>query len=173
MKLAAYGVTGVLVLLAEALHTLGDIVTSGFLLLVNPLAATAVATLIAATAAGLLRDNACTLLGRSPGPEFLDRVERIAPSVDGVVGVHALRAESVGPDALHAGMHIEVRTDLSVAEGNAIAREVCRRIEAETDCASCVIHGDPATTETGAETPGDAPARRRAGAWDAPVPNSA
>lgn len=118
--------------------------------LADPLAAIAVATLIAANGLGLLRDNACILLGSSPAPEFLRRVEAIARSVDGVLGVHKLRAETVGPDAVHAGMHIEVQPFLPVARGEEIAREVRRRLEAEAGCAFCVIHVDPAPLERAA-----------------------
>ena len=117
--------------------------------LADPLAAIAVATLIAANALGLLRENACILLGSSPGPEFLRRAEAIARSVDGVLGVHELRAETVGPDVVHAGMHIEVQPFLPVAQAEEIAREVRRRLEAEAGCAFCVIHVDPAPVATG------------------------
>lgn len=115
--------------------------------LADPLAAVVVATLIAANAVGLLRENVCILMGSSPGPEFLRGVEAIARSVEGVAGVHELRAETVGPDQVHAGMHIEVSPDLSVARAEAIAREVRRRIEAEVNCAFCIIHVDPAPAE--------------------------
>lgn len=47
------------------------------------------------------------LLGRSPGREFLNMVESTARSVDGVPGVHDMRAEYIGPDTVHTGMHID------------------------------------------------------------------
>ena len=130
--------------------------------LADPLAAVAVATLIAANAVGLLWENACVLLGSSPGPEFLRRVEAIARSVEGVLGVHELRAETVGPDVVHTGMHIEVSPYLSVTGAEGIAREVRRRLEAQVDCAFCVIHVDPAPAARAAECAGLSPIQRSA-----------
>ncbi len=128
--------------------------------LADATAAIAVATLIAANALGLLRENACVLLGSSPGPDFLRRAEAIARSVDGVLGVHELGAETVGPDVVHAGMHIEVSPYLSVADAEVIAREVRRRLEAELGCAFCVIHVDPAPVARVADAPGRSPIQR-------------
>ncbi|MEJ2557565.1 MAG: cation transporter dimerization domain-containing protein [Anaerolineae bacterium] len=65
------------------------------------------ATIIAINAVSLFRENLCFLLGRSPGPEYLAEIERLACSVPGVLGVHGLRAEYIGPEAVHADMHIE------------------------------------------------------------------
>jgi divalent metal cation (Fe/Co/Zn/Cd) transporter len=48
--------------------------------IVDPIASIAVATLIAWNAIALLRDNASVLLGRSPAPEFLQRIESAALS---------------------------------------------------------------------------------------------
>ncbi len=130
--------------------------------LADPLATIAVATLIAANALGLLRENACVLLGSSPGPDFLRRAEGIARSVDAVLGVHELRAETVGPDLVHAGMHIEVSPYLSVTDAEVIAREVRRPLEAELGCAFCVIHVDPAPMASAADARAPNPAGRMA-----------
>lgn len=59
-----------------------------------------VATIIAINAVGLFRDNLSFLLGRSPGPEFLARVEEVARSVEGVLDVRELRAEYVSDPML-------------------------------------------------------------------------
>ena len=45
-----------------------------------------VATIIAINAIGLFRENSSMLLGRSPGPEYLARIEQMARSVPGVLG---------------------------------------------------------------------------------------
>jgi cation diffusion facilitator family transporter len=50
--------------------------------LADPIAAIVVATIIAIKAIGLFRENVCFLLGRSPGPEFLARVESLASVVN-------------------------------------------------------------------------------------------
>ncbi len=110
----------------------------------DPLAAIFVATLIAYNAVGLFRENLSFLLGRSPGPEFLANIERQARSVEGVLGVHDLRAEYIGPDVVHAGVHIEVRSGLSIDEANRIADEVDRRVHGGAHSGYCVIRVDAA-----------------------------
>lgn len=112
--------------------------------LADPLAALAVATIIAVKAVGLFRENLSFLLGRSPGPEFLAEVERLARSVPGVLGVHDLRAEYIGPETIHAGMHIVVRRGIPIEEADRIAQEVRERVHQSTKGSYCVIHVDPA-----------------------------
>lgn len=115
--------------------------------LADPIAAIFVATIIAYNAIGLFRENSSLLLGRSPGPEFLAKVDSLARSVEGVLGVHDLRAEYIGPDIVHAGMHIEVRRGLPVEEADRIAEEVRERVHQATRCRYCIIHLDPAEAE--------------------------
>lgn len=110
----------------------------------DPIATIAVATLIAINAIGLFRENASFLLGRSPEPEYLAEVERLARSVPGVLGVHDLRAEYIGPGTVHAGMHIEVQRGLPVEEAERIAKEVQDRIHQGTGAGYCVIHVEAA-----------------------------
>jgi len=92
----------------------------------------------------LFRDNFHYLVGKAPNREFLGRLESTARSVDGVLSVHDLRAEYVGPNAVHAGLHIEVARGTSIEEADRIAHEVERRVSQDTGCQHCVIHVDPA-----------------------------
>jgi cation diffusion facilitator family transporter len=115
--------------------------------LADPLAAILVATLITVNAIGLFRENLSFLLGRSPGSEFLAKVKRLALSVPGVLGVHDLRAEYIGPDTVHAGMHIEVQRGLPIEQANSIAEEVLQRLHHDADSGYCVIHVDPSPPE--------------------------
>jgi cation diffusion facilitator family transporter len=115
--------------------------------LADPLAAVFVATIIAYNAIGLFRENMSMLLGRSPGPEYLARVERLARSVPGVLGVHDLRAEYIGPDTVHAGLHVEVQRGMAIEEADRIAHEVDRRVHEGLDSGYCVIHVDPAAPD--------------------------
>ena len=108
----------------------------------DPLAAIVVATIIASNAIGLFRENLSFLLGRSPGPELLANINNLALSVEGVVGVHDLRAEYIGPGIVHAGIHIEVQSGLTIDEANRIAEEVDRWIHQGIPSGYCVIHVD-------------------------------
>lgn len=121
--------------------------------LADPIATIVVATIIAANALGLFRENASMLLGRSPGREFLAKVEALARSVPGVLGVHDLKAEYIGPGVVHAGLHVEVRRGLPIEEAERIAIEVRTRIEAATGCRHCVVHVDPAEAAAPAAAP--------------------
>lgn len=110
----------------------------------DPIASIAVATIIAYNGVKLFLENFSFLLGRSPGAEYLAKMESQARSVPGVLGVHDLRAEYIGPDTIHAGMHIEVQTELTIKEANQIAEEVDRRVHQEVKPGYCVIHVDAA-----------------------------
>lgn len=110
----------------------------------DPIASIAVATIIAYNGVKLFLENFSFLLGRSPGREYLARIESLARSVDGVLGVHDLRAEYIGPEIIHAGMHIEVQAGTSIEEANRIAAEVDRRVHEQIQRGYCVIHVDPA-----------------------------
>lgn len=115
--------------------------------LADSLASVAVATVTAITAIGLFRENLSFLLGRSPGPEYLAEIERLARSVPGVLGVHDLRAEYIGPATVHARTHIKVRWGLPIEEADRIAEEVRQRVHQGTDSGYCIIHVDAAEAE--------------------------
>ena len=114
--------------------------------LADPIASIVVATIIAYNGIRLFIENLSFLLGRSPGSEYLANVERIARAVPGVLGVHDLRAEFIGPGIVHAGLHIEVQRGLPIEEADRIAEQVRERIhEGEgADAGFCVIHVEPA-----------------------------
>jgi len=111
----------------------------------DPIASIVVATIIAYNGIKLFLENWSLLLGRSPGPEYLARIERLARSVPGVLGVHDLRAEYIGPDVLHAGLHIEVQRGTPIEDADHISEEVRKKIHADTEAGFCVIHVDPVT----------------------------
>jgi cation diffusion facilitator family transporter len=113
----------------------------------DPLAAIVVATIIAYNALGLLRDNTHFLLGRSPGPAFIAKVEARALSVPGVLGVQDVRAEYVGPEKIHAGLHVEVAPGTSVEEADRIASQVHDLIHQDTEAGYCFIQVDPASVD--------------------------
>jgi len=110
----------------------------------DPIASIVVATIIAYNGIKLFRENWSLLLGRSPGSEYLERIKATALSVPGVLGVHDLRAEYIGPDVVHVGMHVEVARGTPVEEADRIAEEVQKRIHEGEEPGFCVIHVDPA-----------------------------
>lgn len=117
----------------------------------DPIASILVATIIAYNGIKLFRENFSYLLGRSPGSEYLAKIEKQALSVPGVMGVHDLRAEYIGPDVVHAGMHIEVQSGLTIDEANRIAEEVDRQLHHGDPSGFCVIHVDAAKPDESLE----------------------
>lgn len=113
----------------------------------DPIASIIVATIIAINAIGLFRENLSFLLGRSPGHEYLAKIESQAKSVDGVLAVRDLRAEYIGPDTVHAGMHILVRRGTPIEEADRIAEEVRERVHKVISGSYCVIDVDAAEPE--------------------------
>jgi cation diffusion facilitator family transporter len=111
--------------------------------LADPLAALVVATIIAVNAVGLFRENLSYLMGRSPGPECVARIETLVRAVPGVVGVHSLKAEYIGPENLHGEMHIVVRRGTPIEEADRIAEAVRDQVEPATGCRHCLVHMDP------------------------------
>ena len=116
--------------------------------LIDPIASLAVAVLIGFNGMRLFKENLSFLIGRSPGPEFLKQIEDLARSVDGVLDVHGLRAEYIGPDTVHTGMHIVVKRGMPIEEADRIVEAVHERVQQGTGCRYCVIRVDPAE-ETG------------------------
>jgi len=116
--------------------------------LADALASIFVAVVIALGGLYLLKDNVHYLVGRAPSRQFLSKVESAARSVKGVLGVHDLKAEYVGPNAVHAGFHIEVARGTPIEEADRIAEEVHARVARETSCQYYVIHVDPGRNST-------------------------
>ena len=114
----------------------------------DPLASTIVATIIALSGIYLFKDNVHYLVGRAPSKEFIEKLNLTAKSVKGVLGIHDLKAEYVGPDIVHTGFHIEVAKGTPIEEADRIAEEVKKRVSLETGCQHCVIHVDPVDNPT-------------------------
>ncbi len=132
-------------LLAALLGTLA--ITWGFPL-GDPLAAIVVATIIAVNAVGLFRENLSMLIGRSPGATYISEVKLSALAVPGVLEVHNVQAEYIGPETVHVILHIRVDPQLTVEEANRIAELVERRVlHTETNPEFCTVHVDPGKKE--------------------------
>jgi cation diffusion facilitator family transporter len=123
-------------LLAALLGTIGIIL--GWKL-ADPLSAIVVATIIAYNAVGLFRENLSLLLGRAPDPDEITSVERLVLTVPGVLGVQDVRAEFIGPDMVHADLHILVDGRLTVKAADQIAETVVKRVDEATIFDACTV----------------------------------
>jgi cation diffusion facilitator family transporter len=113
--------------------------------LADPIATIIVATIIAINAIGVFHDNLGLVLGKSPGPDYINNVRRIAQSTEGVLGVVGPWAEYIGPDSIHVDLQIKVASGISIDTANTISRIVRQRIESETNCLFCSVHPEPLT----------------------------
>lgn len=102
-----------------------------------------VGVLIVFAAVYLIRENYHFLIGRAPDEETLDALEEAALSVPGVLSVHRLAAEHVGPNTLHVDLHVTVDSGTRLDEADAIADEVRKRIRPLTGTGHGEIHVEP------------------------------
>nr|MDO8098636.1 cation diffusion facilitator family transporter [Candidatus Njordarchaeota archaeon] len=91
----------------------------------------------------LFKDNFNYLVGRAPDRQYMEKVKSVANSVKGVLGVHDLIAEYVGPNMIHTGFHIEVARGTPIEKAGRISEEVHEKVQRATNCHHCVIHVDP------------------------------
>ena len=109
----------------------------------DPIAAILVATIIAINAVGLLRENISYLLGRSPKPEVIEQVKKLAYSVPGVKDVHKLLAEYVGPDTFHVELHVRVARGMPIEEADQIGDAVLKKIHEKFNPGYCIVRVEP------------------------------
>lgn len=114
----------------------------------DPVASVFVGGVIAVGGVYLFKDNVHYLVGRAPDMRFMEKVELTAKSVKGVLGVHDLKAEYVGPNIIQASFHIDVARGTPIEEADRIAHEVDDRVGRETECQYCIIHVDPAANSS-------------------------
>jgi len=90
-----------------------------------------------------LRELQAQVVDTSPPPEVLKAIEEEALRVQGVKGVHSLRARAVG-GRVYADLHLEVSPQLSVDEAHSLCdqveRNVSKRLGGNVDL---TIHVEP------------------------------
>ncbi|WP_042699123.1 cation diffusion facilitator family transporter [Thermococcus sp. PK] len=140
------------ILVADAYHHRSDALSSVAVLIGlllqrlgftygDALAGLVVALLVGKAAAEIVFKNVNYLTGTSPPFELCEKIKETALSVEGVVGVHDLRAHYVGPK-LHVELHIEVPPHLTLKEAHDISEEVKRRIEDLDEVEAAFVHVD-------------------------------
>ncbi len=87
-------------------------------------------------------ENIGYLMGKSPGKEVLDEIRRKAKKVDGVGGIHDIRAHYVG-DRIHVHIHAEVDGKLRTEEAHRIGKRVEGAVESSPLVNEAFVHVDP------------------------------
>lgn len=128
--------------LAAAL--VGTVFVSFGFAIADPIASIVVATIIGVNGVGLFRENLSYLIGRTPPSDYLAKAEERARAVEGVHNVHGMRAQMIGPEAVHVELHVEVDGTLRVDAADRIAHGVADAIHALTPNEDVVsVHVDP------------------------------
>jgi len=139
---------------ASARDNLADIMTSGAALLgvmgsnavhplLDPAAGVLVSLWIFRATWEILYENLGYLTGRGAPPEMTARIAKAASSVSGVLSVHQVIADHVGPE-LRVDMHIDVDGELALNQAHAIANQVRKQVEALPEVGLAFVHLEPA-----------------------------
>jgi Predicted Co/Zn/Cd cation transporters len=104
--------------LAFFLALVALVLTANGYAVANPLSSLAIGILILVSGLYLLKDNADYLIGKAPPISFLEEIRTTARSVPGVLGVHDLKAEYVGPGIIHSGFHITIAANISIEKAD-------------------------------------------------------
>ncbi len=83
-------------------------------------------------------ENINNILGTVPSKEILDNIKKCSLSVNGVLGIHNIRINYLGPYA-SVELHATVAEDLSLKEAHIIAHKVEKKIVKDIDVISMVI----------------------------------
>ncbi len=86
------------------------------------------------------------LLGTTPDPELVKKVEKICLSHPEVVGIHDLVVHDYGPGRLHISVHCEVPGNEDIYKLHEVLTEAMEQMDEELGCIS-VIHMDPLHTD--------------------------
>ncbi len=140
-------------ILASAIDNRNDILISSTVLLgvlgsyhgynfLDPLFALFVGIWILYAGYKLAMQNLKFLIGEAPKKELLRKIKDIALRIDGVKGVHDIKAHYVGT-VVQVEIHINVSKKLSIQEAHIIGKNVARQLEKIEKIDRAFIHIDP------------------------------
>jgi len=113
----------------------------------DPVGSIIVGVMIAFAAVYLFLENYSFLIGKSPGRKTLESLREAALSAPGVMNVHDLKVEHIGPSALHVDMHIAVEPSISIEDADNVAHAVVVKLMPLTHSEHASIHVDPYEAE--------------------------
>lgn len=111
--------------------------------LLDPVAGVAVSLWIFRALWGILSENLGYLTGRGAAPELTGRIVSAASAVPGVLAVHQVIADHVGPQ-LRVDMHIDVDGEIGLEQAHTIADQVQAQVEALPAVDLAFVHVEPA-----------------------------
>lgn len=102
----------------------------------------AMAVFICIAGINAARDTIGPLLGQAPDPAFVQRVNDIVLSHEGILGIHDLMVHNYGPGRVHISLHAEVPADGDILEMHDLVDRIEHELHTTLNC-SAVIHMDP------------------------------
>ena len=91
------------------------------------------------------KETLSPLLGQTPDPEFVDRIEQIVLTYPEVLNVHDLIVHDYGPGRMMISLHAEVSADGDLLQLHDVIDNAEHRLKKELGCMA-VIHMDPIIT---------------------------
>ncbi|MFO7742965.1 MAG: cation diffusion facilitator family transporter [Anaerolineae bacterium] len=128
--------------LASAAALLGVLGSNFVHPLLDPLAGVVVALWILRAMWEIAHENLGYLTGRGASPEVTAEIVEAASSVPGVLNVHQVIADHVGPE-LRVDIHIDVDGGITLREAHAIGEQVEARVEALPSVGLAFVHVEP------------------------------
>jgi cation diffusion facilitator family transporter len=92
------------------------------------------------------RDTLNPLLGQPPEKEFVDRIEELVMSQEGIVGLHDLLVHDYGPGRVMISLHAEVPANVDIMISHDIIDNTEHLLEKELSC-KALIHMDPVVVD--------------------------
>ncbi len=111
--------------------------------LLDPVAGVMVAAWILRVMGGILYENLGYLTGRGAPTEMTASIVEAASAVPGVLDVHQVIADYVGPE-LRVDMHVDVDGGMTLREAHDIADRVAERVKALSAVDLVFVHVEPA-----------------------------
>ncbi len=92
------------------------------------------------------KDTLNPLLGQPPEAEFVEQIESIVESQEGIIGLHDLVVHDYGPGRLMISLHAEVPANVDVMISHDVIDRTEHILKKELHC-EAVIHMDPVVTD--------------------------
>jgi cation diffusion facilitator family transporter len=102
----------------------------------------AVSLLIAYTGVLIIRESASYLIGKAPSPAFINKIEILALSCEGVKNVHHVHVHDYG-STIAITIHVRIKADTPLVESHRIATDVEVCISDNIKGADVTVHTEP------------------------------
>ena len=116
-----------------------------FKIKIDAYAGIAVGLFIAYAGYKTLRETISPLLGQTPDPEFVKKIEEIVRSNESVIGIHDMIVHDYGPTRIFVSLHAEVPCDKDILYLHECIDDIENEIKEKLNC-EVSIHMDPVDT---------------------------